>query len=303
MSDDLDRLLRDTLETEALSYEPRGDGLSRIRSRITERRARRRWLVPSLATAAVAAAVAGVMFIPALLPDRHSSAPTPGQSTVIGPTGSPVPSTSVGPSVTPSPLPDFATLWPYQSRSVAAAKEPADVASGRRPYLTDARQTALRFVTDYLGLNDPLEVIRTLPQEAGVGVVLGNRNPNNQLYQVTTIYLVRVQRSDASPYVVARADAPMLRLTDVSPGQAGIVVASGTVGGPHEAVLVRLLAADGREAAAGNDGSVGALFPWRVVLGSKAKPVPAGRYAVVVRTLSDANGLLSELTVRPYDAH
>lgn len=301
MSDELDRLLRDTLESEALSYEPRGDGLTKIRSRITARRARRRWLVPSLAMAAVAAAVAGVIVIPGLLPDRHSSAPTPGHSTAPTPSGSPAPSTS--PSTTASPLPDFATLWPYQSRSAAAASEPADVASGRRPYLTDAKQTALRFVSDYLGFNDPLEVIRTQPMEAGVGVVLGNRNPNNQLYQITTIYLVRVQKADTSPYVVARADAPMLRLTDVSPGQAGIVVASGTVGGPHEAVLVRLLTANAREAAAGNDGSVGALFPWRVVLGSKTKPVPPGRYAVVVRTLSDANSLLSELTVRAYDAH
>lgn len=301
MSDELDRLLRDTLETEALSYEPRGDGLTRIRSRISARRARRRWLVPSLAMAAVAAAVAGVIVIPGLLPDRHPSAPTPGQSSVAGPTASPTPDTS--PSVTSSPLPNFATLWPYQSRDMAAAKEPGDVSSGRRPYLIDAKQTALRFVSDYVGFNDPLEVIRTQPMEAGVGVVLGNRNPNNQVYQVTTVYLLRVEKADTSPYVVARADAPLLRLTNVAPGQKGVVAVSGTVGGPHEAVLVRLLTADGREAASGNDGSVGALIPWRVLLGSMAKPVPPGRYAVVVRTLSDANGLLSELTVRAYDAH
>ncbi|PZS34775.1 MAG: hypothetical protein DLM59_04100 [Pseudonocardiales bacterium] len=297
MSDELDRLLRDTLETEALSYEPRGDGLTKIRSRIAARRARLRWLVPSLAMAAVAAAVAGVIAVPLVLPDRHPSTPAASHSTAPDPIGAP-------PSGSPSlPLQAITTLWPYQSRTQAAGREPGDLAAGRLPYLTDARQTALHFISDYLGLADPLEVIRTLPFEAGVGVVLGARNPNNQLYQVTTVYLVRVARGDNAPYVVVRANAPMLAISDVSPGQPGVISVSGTVGGPHEAVQVRLLTLDGHEAATGNDGSVGALTPWRVLLGNTAQPVPPGRYAVLARTLSDATGLLSELQVRPYDQH
>lgn len=299
MSDELDRLLRDALETEARSYEPGGDGLSRIRSRVTARRARRRWLMPSLAMAAVAAAVVGVIAVPSLVPHHDVSEPQPGQSTVAAPTVTPAPQPH--PSTPTAALPNLTTIWPYQNRALAAAREPADVARGRLPYLRDAKQTALHFVSDYLGYSDPVEVMAVLPLEAGAGVVLGARNPNNVLSEVTTVYLVRTSRGDDEPYVVVRADAPQLRIGDVSPGQRGVVSVSGTVGGPHEAVQLRLLTADGAQAAVGNDGSVGALAPWRVLLGSMTKPVPPRRYAVVARTLSDANGRLSELTVRPYD--
>lgn len=304
MSEELDRLLRDSLEAQAESYQPRADGLSRIRARIAGRRAKLRWLVPSLAMAVAAAAVVGVTAVPLLLPGRNHVTPGAGRSTVASSARSPASTSQSSPSpiATAAGLPELTTLWPYQSRSRAAAREPGDVATGRLPYLGDARQTALRFVSDYLGYSDPLEVIRTEALEAGAGVVLGARNPNNALYEVTTVYLVRVTRADNAPYVVVRADAPRLRISDVSPGQPGVVSVSGYVGGSHEAVQVRLLTSAGREAASGNDGSVGALAPWRVILGGTAHPVPAGRYAVVARTLSDANGLLSELAVRPYSS-
>jgi hypothetical protein len=300
MNDDLDRLLQDSLEEHAHSYEPRGDGLSRIRARVAARRARLRWLVPSLAMAAVAATVAGVLAVPLLLPGRDQAAPRPGHPNVTSPTPPPTPTPASTAQPQPA-LPSMTTLWPYQSRTQAAARERGDVTSGRRPYLTDAKQTALRFVSDYLGYSDPFEVVRTEPLGAGAGVILGARNPNNALYQITEVYLVRVASGQSAPYVVVRADAPRLKITDVSPGEPGAVSVSGYVGGTHEAVQARLLTTGGGTAASGNDGAAGALAPWRVVLGSRASPVPAGRYALVARTLSDANGQLSELVVRPYD--
>ncbi len=303
MTDDLESLLRDSLEARANSYEPRGDGLSRIRSRVTARRRRRQWLMPTLSMAAVAAAVAGVIAIPILLPDQDAVAPGPAQSNVASPTGPSASGSPGQPDGGGAGLPDMTTLWPYQSRSQAAAREPTDVRSGRLPFLADARQTALHFVNRYLGYSDPIEVIRTQPLEAGAGVVLGARNPNHALYEITTVYLVRVTRAADAPYAVVRADAPQLRISTVAPGQPGVVSVAGYVGGDHQAVQVRLVDARGVEVISGNDGAAGAIMPWRVVVGGRTNPVPAGRYAVVARTLSDANGQLNELAVRPFLNH
>ncbi len=306
MSEDFDRLLRETLESQARSYEPSGYGLTRIRGRITARRARLRWLVPSIGLAAVAAGVAGVLVLPSLVPS-----PTTPDRPPVAQSGSPDPSTSPS-SASPSPsaaptsstdaeLPDLVTVWPYPSRRQAAARAPSDVSSGRRAYLTDARATALRFVREYVGVTAPLQVVRTRPLGAGAGITLGRTNPNGQLFAVTTIYLVRVAKGDSAPYVVVRADAPGLEVTDVSPGQTGVVSVSGNVEGVHQSVLARLLDADGTVIAEGYDGAAGAERPWRVVLGNRAKPVPAGRYAVAAQTSSDADGFISELYVRPYN--
>ncbi len=301
MSSDFDRLLRDTLETEALSYEPSGDGLTRIRSRVAARRARLRWLVPSVGLAAVAAAVAGVLVLPTLLPTPAPDRPPVAQSATPGPTTV----TSVKPSAgspTPAPaqLPDMVTVWPYASRREAAEKAPDDVASGRLPYLTDARATALAFVKDYVKVNGTLEVVRSGPLGPGIGVTLGIRNPNDQLIEVTTVFLVQAARGSDPPYVVVRADAPRLTVTDVSAGTGGTVSVTGRVVGVHQSVRASLLNGSGAEVAQGYDGAVGEERPWRVTLGTTGDPVPPGRYALVAQTASDANGYISELVVVAY---
>lgn len=304
MSDDLDRVMRESLEAEALTYQPSGDGLTQIRTRIDSRRIRRRWLLPSLALAAVAAGVAGVLVLPTLLPGLAQGRPPAAQPASPGATPAPSagPSGNAGPDSSPAgQLPDLVTIWPYPSRREGASRAPADVSSGRLPYLTDARATALHFARDFVGVTGPLEVIRTRGLLAGAGVTLGRRNPNGQLFTVTTIYLVRVAQGADAPYVVVRADAPGLRVTDVrSPGQARVVTVSGFVQGVHESVQVRLLDKTGRVVAGGYDGAAGAEQPWHVVLGSTGRPVPAGRYAVAAQTSSDADGFISELYVRVY---
>ncbi len=303
MNDDFDRLLRDTLENEAQSYEPSGDGLTRIRARIGARRARLRWLVPSLALAAAAAGVASVIVLPTLLPSPTPNRPPATQP--ASPSSSSEPSTEPSsPASTTSPapgqLPDLVTVWPYASRREAASRAPADVTSGRLPYLADARKTALHFVQDFVGVKGPMQVVRTGALEAGVGVTLGRKNPNGKLFDVTTVYLVRVAQGDAAPYVVVRADAPGLRVTGATPRSTGAVAVSGRVVGIHQSVQVRLLDKDGKAVVEGFDGAAGEERPWGVVLGSAAKPVPAGRYALAAQTSSDADGFISELVVRAY---
>ncbi len=303
MTDDLDRLLRDTLETEAQSYEPAGDGLTRIRTRVDARRARLRWLVPSIAIACTAAAVGGALAAPQLFPSHRSVAPPAAHgSPSPTPTSSavePTPSTSTG---APTALPNLPTVWPYQSRTEAAASEPDDVASSALPYLSDPKATAMHFVANYVGIKDRLQVLKTGPVEAGVGVTLGRANPNGRLFAVTTVYLVRVARGDNAPYVVVRADGPDLRITDVSAGpQKGAVTVTGRVNSIDESVVARLLAADGLQVAIGPPGAAGPVAPWHVtMLGFDTGPVPAGQFAVVASTQSAADGLISQLAVKPY---
>jgi len=302
MSDDFDRLMRDTLEAQAQSYEPSGDGLTRIRSRIAARRARLRWLLPGIALATAAAGVAGVLVLPSLLPSAETDRPPVAQSGSPGPTSAPSAEPS-GPTGSPSPgqLSDVVTVWPYSSRREAANRAPRDMASGRLPNLSDARTTALFFVRNYVRVLGPLEVVRTGPLEAGAGVTLGRRNPNGQLFDVTTIYLVRVARSDDAAYVVVRADAPRLRLTTVTRDQDGVVSVSGRVAGVHQSVQARLIDKNGRAVGGGYDGAAGADRAWKVVVGTTDNPVPTGSYAVVAQTASDADGFISELAVRAYD--
>lgn len=300
MSDDLKRVLRDSLESEALSYEPRGDGLTRIRASIASRRDRLRWLLPSIALAAVAAGVVGVLVLPTWLPSPDPDRPQVAApaSPAATPEPSPDPSATADPS-SPAPLPDLMTVWPYASRREAAAKAPADVAAGRLPNLSDPKSTALHFVREFFRVGGPLEVIRTGPLAAGAGVTLGRRNPNGRLFDVTTIYLVRVTYGDDAPYVVVWAHAPGLQVTDVSPDQDGGATVTGRVMGVHRSVQARLLGTGGR-VVAGAYGAAGAERPWRVVLGGPTSPIPAGRYAVAAQTSSDADGFISELVVQPY---
>jgi len=175
------------------------------------------------------------------------------------------------------------------------------MASGKLPNLSDARTTALFFVRNYVRVLGPLEVVRTGPLEAGAGVTLGRRNPNGQLFDVTTIYLVRVARSDDAAYVVVRADAPRLRLTAVTRDQDGVVSVSGRVAGVPQSVQARLIDKNGRAVGGGYDGAAGADRAWKVVVGTTDNPVPTGSYAVVAQTASDADGFINELAVRAYD--
>lgn len=301
MSDELDRLMRDTLESHAQSYEPAGDGLTRIRTRVQTRRSRLRWLVPAVALLGASAAVAAILVAPHLLPTRRTAAPPAHQ--LISPTPTPANSPSPGSKESPPPagLPDLATMWPYPSRSQAAAGEPADISSGRRSYLADPKATALHFARDFIGITDPLEATATRPVEAGLGVVLSGRNPNKQLFPVTTVYLVRVARGTAAPYVVVRADAPGLRVTGAAPAAPGVVKVVGRVAGIDEAVMVRALDAGGQTVSTGHSGAAGPVLPWTATLGSSASPLPPGRYALVAQTASAADGRIAELVVQPYN--
>lgn len=299
MSDDFDRLMRDTLESEAQSYEPGGDGLTLIRARIAARRARRRWLLPGLALTAAAAGVAGVLVLPTVLPSGDVDRPPVAQS--APPTSTSTPTTQPsGASSSPAPgqLSDMATVWPYASRREAAARAPAEIASGKYPDLTDARTAALSFVRIYVRVLGPLEVVRTGAFEAGTGVTLGRPNSSGRVFDVTTIYLIRVAGGDDAPYVVVRADAPGLEVTNVTRGADGVVSVNGRVDGANQSVQARLIDRSGR--AVGGGYAAGAQQPWKVVVGTPTKPVAPGSYAVVAQTASDADGFISGLAVRAY---
>src|SRR3954454_7322604 len=118
--DGFDALLRDSMHGEAETVMPAGDGLSRIQQRVASRRARMRWLRPTVALgSAVVLAVVGVGAYAAVHGDGGTDRVVPGPATQPP---SETPTTEPTPSTTP-PAPVLAAFPKRAIFPFVAAKE------------------------------------------------------------------------------------------------------------------------------------------------------------------------------------
>jgi hypothetical protein len=221
VADQLEELLRRSLQAEAERVEPGGDGLRRIRAR-TSRRSRpsrgwSRWRAPMLVLAGAAAAVTALVAAPAVLP---SLTPAP-------PAG---PSAAVPTSPGPTPIPgagvnDLRTVWPYPTRADGFRDAPGDQTAGTYGDLTKPDQVARQFIALYLGPSS-LTARSRGAHLAGIRIEVSRAGT-----PISLVYLVRVRVGDDAPYVVVDARAPDGSLTlDAVPAPAsGPVTIRGTL--------------------------------------------------------------------------
>jgi hypothetical protein len=327
----LERLLRAALDSEARRLEPAGDGLAKIRERVSRRRRWASWLTPTLALAGAAAVVAALVAAPAYLtgsghqpllvdqaaPDRavELSPPTSPASPAPASTAPPAPAAGTslsGPWGTPiagdRDLPDRVAIWPYPSRRIGHDRSDADVANGKYPNLTDAGQTAVDFVASYVGSDQQLTAVRAGPAGAGVQMLVQRKDSAGTAVPVSNVVLVRVRKADDSPYVVLAASRaglgdtlafsplPQLAGTDPLTVTGTLRRAAGTTGG---AVRVAL-----REPGSGEDLGLGTASPtdlspaltWSVELAPFRALTTSG---VVAAWTTDADGNVEEFVAAP----
>lgn len=258
---DIEDLLRQALQQHAGQIHPMGDGLERIRTRVSRRHTMLSWLRPAAAVAGATMVVAGAVLVPTYLRghDEGSADRTSALTAASSTTPRVKPVTPADPTAVPnSPesmstmtsqstpdadvsstninndpsLPDMTTVWPYGTRSEGTRRADNDVATKARPTLRDPQQTALRFVQSFVGSvpsDDSLVAERGEPMGAGIGVVVSRESSNGGRNPVSLVYLVRVRRDNDSPYVVVNARAP-----ESAGQQASMTVDSGGLQGTDE---------------------------------------------------------------------
>jgi hypothetical protein len=225
---ELEEMLRDALHQEAARIQPAGDGLARIRQRVATRRRILSWLRPGLGVvAAVCTAVAATTVVPLYLRGDARHQDTAGQSLSAPPgvsstvqrdaltaASSPVPSALRSPDVSTrseatapdggkATLPDMVTVWPYGTRGEGGSRADQDVR--QHPDLADPLRVAKQFVQSFVGSDNDLVTQNNGPLEAGIGVTVFRKADDGSRQPVSLVYLVRVQDSDSSPYVVVDA--------------------------------------------------------------------------------------------------
>lgn len=208
-SDDFERRLADVLLAEAEAVVPAPHGLDRIRRRIERRRARLRWLRPTLAvlgTAAVGTAAVAVFGL------AHGAGKAlnqqPNRPPAVGATERPAPlPTALGVSVAPR-----FPLWPFNTAEQVSAWRSAGGPS-RQPELLDPAATALGFAR-YLGV-DGLQVLDQRAEGIGRAVTLGRTFPDGKVRGVTVVHLARLSAEAGQPYLVRYAGAYHLQVADL----------------------------------------------------------------------------------------
>jgi hypothetical protein len=217
MSDDLEleRLLRRALDTESRLYEPAGDGLTKIRSRVKKRRwLRSPFALGAGALVAAAAAIVAVVVVPsALRGDGGTAVTTAPAATAPAPTTPPtgVPTVSPSGAIGGDPsVPDYAAIWPYASRRIGFEKADADIRAGRYPHLGDPGQTAIDFVATFIGGNQGLAASPIGPYGPGLLIAVSRAGDNGEPVRISTVQLLRVRKGDDAPYVVVGASQASL---------------------------------------------------------------------------------------------
>ena len=196
---DFERRLAEVLHAEAHTVTPAGDGLVRIRERIERRRARLRWLRPTLAVA-TAGALGATAFVGATLADGIGRVTGDGADPAAGPTAS-APSSPASASASTQFV--RTPLWPFTSgEEVAGWREGGGPRKQR--WLLDPAQVATRFAT-FLGVPG-LQVTSSLDEPAGKAVTLG-RDLGGVRRTVTVVHLARVGTGAGAPWVVRVAGA------------------------------------------------------------------------------------------------
>lgn len=238
MSRDIEDRLRaayaaraDTVTESSLRLaEPPSDEIQPIGDVIDISTARRRWITPALAAAAVAALAIGASIALTVRSDHHHAAPAVTPSTIAPTPPSPVPSPSVPhqspttgaptspapsasattptPPAAPAPAYEFGyqPLWPFANLASAQAWQAAHRSSGVQPWHADPAQTALSFTQGYLGLTEINRVTSTRVTSDGAYVGVGYRDLNGGTHTSAVLFLVRFGPDADSPWEVVGSD-------------------------------------------------------------------------------------------------
>ncbi|HVD89175.1 MAG TPA: hypothetical protein VNB91_09810 [Jatrophihabitantaceae bacterium] len=246
MSRDIEDRLRaayaaraDTVTESSLRVaEPPSDEIQPIGDVIDISTARRRWITPALAAAAVAALAIGTSIALTVRSDHHHAPPAVTPSTIAPTLPSPVPSPSVphqspttgaptspaptSPAPTasattsatlpapPAPAPayefGYQPLWPFANLASARAWQAAHRSTGVQPWHADPSQTALSFTQGYLGLTEINLVTSTRVTSEGAYVGVGYRDPNGAAHTSAVLFLVRFGPDADSPWEVVGSD-------------------------------------------------------------------------------------------------
>ena len=298
--DGFDALLHDSMRSEADSVMPAGDGLSRIQQRVTARRARMRWLRPTVALgSAVVLAAVGVGAYAAVHGD--------GTATIVNPPAtsgpSETPTTEPTPSAT-SPAPVVTAAFPKRAiypfvtaKDERAWEQQAD--AGHSPWQADPKAVATFWVTNFLQLSSVNQFVsQTGFTPSKVDVTLGRLQTDGSTERqipVTTVHLVKYSKAwivtgatDGSRLL--RISAPAAGATVTSP-----LVASGPGGGIHRAAAVQV-----RDATTptmygeGHTGSFGTTQGWSASVPFTTPSKSVGVLLVIEK--SDADGLPLRVT-------
>lgn len=211
--DDYEDRLREVLLAEAETVVPAGDGLTRIRERVERRRARLRWLRPTVSLAAVAGVAAAAVLIGSVGGDVEQTLRpdpgTPGGGSATAP--GPMPTGTAAPALTSGVTP----IWPFTSVEAAQTWQ-AGGGPVAQPWSLDPARTAAHFLValdaDAVStvLSTKLERLGAVP---GVQVTLGYRAAGAPDRAVTVVHLVRLGTGPQPPYAVRFAGAYRLQVS------------------------------------------------------------------------------------------
>src|SRR5512132_4405194 len=212
--------------------EPPSDEIQPIGDVVDISTARRRWITPALAAAAVAALAIGASIALTVRSEHHHAAPAVTPSTIAPTLPSPVPSPSVPhqspttgapsspapsasattptPPAAPAPAPayefGYQPLWPFANLASAQAWQAAHRSNGVQPWHADPAQTALSFTQGYLGLTEINRVTSTRVTSEGAYVGVGYRDLNGGTHTSAVLFLVRFGPDADSPWEVVGSD-------------------------------------------------------------------------------------------------
>ena len=288
----LEELLRTSLYDEAETIVPAGDGLSRIQSRVTTRRARAAWWHPMAALGGVAVvAVAGfAAYALTRAPSHPSSVKTSDNGNLPTPTPDASVSTPAAPVVSKPTFPASA-FYPFTS---AAAEQQwvAQDGPSKQPWVVDPKLLAKLFVSSFVQQSGVDEVFASTIHSKTATVTLGRTLHDGNRAIPVKVTTVSLAKFDQAWLVVGAADVDgQLKLTNPKPGQT--LTSPAFVAGPgygvDESVQVDIRTVSGI-ARTGNRPTV--AFGNGVPQWSTTVPFSAAdpRGAVVVVELSPADG-------------
>jgi hypothetical protein len=260
-------LLARALRAEAESIVPAGDGLTKIRGRVEQRRSRFRWLIPS-ASVVTAAALGGIAFGAYSISHNDDSLRT--QQPANSQTASGGPTASTHPTSTPSGHPasppvvsqtgtaftgDVTPVWPFDNAAQVASWQQGYAADGLAPWHLDPVYTATAFVTRGIGFSgqNVVAVRDTATGHRSGDVTLGTRTTaSGRTVVFGTAHLIRWGNGADAPWEVTGIDSTGARID--SPSRDSSVSSPLTVrytldGGAEENVTVSVHDGDSYAAA------------------------------------------------------
>ncbi|MBV9097031.1 MAG: hypothetical protein JO079_03145 [Frankiaceae bacterium] len=227
----LEELLRTSLYDEAETIVPAGDGLSRIQSRVTTRRARASWWHPMAALGSVA--VVAVAGFAAYTLTRTPPHPNSVKTTNLGDTPAPTPDASV--STPPAPVvtkPTFPASAFYPFTSEAAEKQwVTQDGPSKQPWVGDPELLAKTFVAAFVQQPDVTDVFARHISSRSATITLGRtlHDGNRSVpVKVTTISMVRFDKA----WLVVGASDGGGELKVASPRSGQTVTSPAFVAGP-----------------------------------------------------------------------